>query len=244
MPYKVQFVGLVCFVHDSDMRWALLPDGRNPESVDPHYPSIMVARDSIEEATGWNGESPDANGKFMPPAGTLVLEGADVPGPLDDSQQNEQLPHLKRIDERFKIDLDRAEAVMRVPIRQGRLTANMVPGGSALITELEVQHDGPITLTFTPSDGSPARTMRLKPSTEVLIGNIAARGIYDGAEPNRHLGHFKIYEKLSDPPVALPELEPEPIATKAAPLSQSQHWYFMRQGPIGLDHSCSNSSFP
>jgi hypothetical protein len=240
MPYKVQFVGLVCFVHDSNMRWALLPDGTHPDGVDPHYPSIMMANDSIEDATGWGGEGPDANGKITPPPGTLVLEGADVPGTLDDSQQEEHLPHLKQIDERFQIDL--ARAVLRIPIRRGTLRVYTVPGGSALITELLVAHDGPITLTLTPADGTPPRTVRLKPGTEVLIGNMAARGIYDRTKSDRHLHHFQIYEKLSVAPVVLPE--PEPPVAKAVPRSQSQHWYFMRQGPIGLDHSCSNSTWP
>lgn len=243
MPYKVQFVGLVCFVHESDMRWALLPDGRNPgDDIDPHFPSIMIAKDSIEDANGWNSDGPDARGKILPPPGTLVLEGADVPGALNDTQQGEMLPHLTDSDTKFQIDLDRAKAVMRIPIRQGTLTARTVPGGSALISELEVSHDGPITLTLSPADGSPAQTLRLKPGTEVLIGNMAAQGIYDRAQPDSHFRHFQIYEKLSTVPVVLPE--PDQPDGKEAPRSLSQHWYFLRGAPIGLDHSCSNSQWP
>lgn len=244
MPYKVQFVGLVCFYHGEDMRWALLPDGRNPGGdIEPHQPSILIASDAIEESHGWGDGVPDANGKITPPPCTLMLEGANTPGPLDSAQQDARLPHLREIDASFEIDLEQAEAVLRMPIRQGTLTASIVPGGSALISELVVPHDGPITITATPADGSPSRTLRLKPGTEILIGNMAEGGIYSQVQPGHHFRHFQIYEKLSSVrPVTLPE--PEPEIANVASLSQSQHWYFMRRGPINLSVSCSNSQWP
>jgi len=99
-----------------------------------------------------------------------------------------------------------------------------------------VPHDDAITVSVRSRDGSDARSLRLAPGTEIVVGNMAAHGIYDRslAAEDRH---FQIYAKLSSRPVNLDGLE------TVAPLEtlQSDHWMFTRAAPINLSIECSNT---
>ena len=237
MPYLVQFVGLVCFYRERGGRQVLLPDGSNPgPEIDPHYASIMVAPDAVEASSGWNGQA--ANGTFELPPCSIVLEGADVDGPLDVSRHEGRLPQLRQYDPDFEIDPDRAETVARLRIRRGTLAAYAIPGGDAAISQLEVPHDGPINVTVTPRDGSPARTLRLRPGTEIAVTNMARAGLYTPGAAERENGHFQIYEKLSVRPVTLAD---PPRRKSGLERSPSQHRLFTRGRPINLNTSCSNT---
>lgn len=234
MPYTVQFVGLVCFYRESEAREALLPDGRNPiAGIDPHFASIVVRSDAIDEMSGWNGDADVAQGTFELVPCSISLEGADTPGPLDTSAQDDALPQLRRLDPNFEIDLNTAETIARLPIRQGTLAAYSVPGGTALISQLDVLHDGPITVTVTPLDGSEPKILRLKPGTEIAIANTAR--LYPNAAESG--GHFRIYEKLSKNPVNL-SAPPEVIDLEP---SMSQHPVFGHKMPMNLNTDCSNT---
>jgi hypothetical protein len=225
MPYKVQFVGLVCFLRERSARRVLLPDGRDPgNGIEPHYASIVVAPDAVEDASG---------GTFRLPPCRLSIEGADTEGVLD--AVGHLLPELRAIDPNFEIDPDRAGTIAQLHLRQGTLEAFRIPGGTALISQLEVPHDGSIHITAMPTDGSPDRTIRVAPGTEIAVTNTAGDDIYASeAEPH---GHFRIYERLSVRPVILAA----PVSGPAVPASQSQHVLFMRQTPIGLTYECSNT---
>lgn len=235
MPYKVQFVGLVCFYRENGSRLVLLPDGRDPAlGLDRHIPSLYVAPESVQESSGWPSDDETSHGIFRLPECALSMEGTDVPGTLDVAQHDGVLPQLKRIDEGFKINPDTVEAVARLRIRQGKLVARRVPNGQALMSELEVPHDRSITVTVTPRDGAP-RTLRLAQGTEILLGNMAAEGLYAEKQPSE--GHFRIYQKLSENPVNLPGPGPVKNVTE----SDSQHWLFKTAGPVNLSVSCSNT---
>lgn len=232
MPYKVQFVGLVCFLRERGGRRVLLPDGRNPgDGIDPHYAAIVVAPDSVETATGWNGDASD--GTFRLPPCSISIQAADIEGVLDAGDH--VLPELRAIDPNFEIDPQTADTIAQLQLRQGTLKSFRIPGGDALISELAVPHDGSVQITVTPKDGSAERTIRVAAGTEIAVANMAGDDIYtDEAEPH---GHFRIYERLSVRPVSLTT----PNSTPGAPPSQSQHVLFMRQNPIGLSHDCSNT---
>ncbi|HYC87805.1 MAG TPA: hypothetical protein VEO54_01220 [Thermoanaerobaculia bacterium] len=235
MPYKVQFVGLVCFYREQGGRQALLPDGRNPgDGIEPHVASIRVASGDVIEAVGWNGSADTARGAYELPPCWVTLEGVDADGTLDTSQHDNRLPQLKQIDANFEIDPERAETIARLRIRQGELAAYRIPGGTAAISELDVPHDGEIRVTVTPRDGSAERTLRLRPGTEVMVANMAQSGYHGAATCNNH---FKIYEKLSMRPVSLQE----PSSVPAVPPSLSQHVAFLRPEPIGLSVDCTNT---
>lgn len=236
MPYKVQFVGLVCFYRENGSRQALLPDGRDPAlGLDRHFASILVDPASVQESTGWTSDSDTERGIYMLPKCSISIEGADTPGILDISEHDKVLPQLKAINHDFEIDPEGADIVARLSIRQGKLVARRVPMGKALMSELEVPHDGSITVTVRPSEGSP-RTLRLAPGTEILLGNMAKDGVYGTSQPTD--GHFRIYEKLGRrPPVPLPG----PGIVQAAEESDSEHWLFRTAGPISLTVSCTNT---
>jgi hypothetical protein len=235
MAYKVQFVGLVCFLRESGGRFVLLPDGRQPPpDVDAHVASLIVAPGAVEEAAGWNGDADVANGSFTLPPCSLTLEGADVAGTLDTSAHDEKLPKLKQIDPNFAIDTSTAKTIAKLHVRQGILTAYTVPCGEAVMSQLEVPHDGSIHVSVTPDDGSPERTIRFAAGTEIALTNTATGGY---AAPDQQNNHFKIYEVLSSQPVSLTE----PAADASLEESPSSHVIFQEICPIGLNTGCSNT---
>jgi hypothetical protein len=235
MPYKMHFLGLVCFYRESDARQVLLPDGRDPGSnIDPHFPSIIVDPASVESIDGWDSDGETQRGIFALPKCTLVVDGIDKPGTLDVSSHDGSLPQLRQINPDFAIDPDRAQTVVRLTVRQGNLTVHAVPGGTALMTQVIVPHDDAITIKVSPGDGSSC-TLRLAPATEILLGNMATGGIY--ANRRQVDGHFRIYEKLSVRPVSLRE----PDTLPAADALKSEHWFFRLARPISLTASCTNT---
>jgi len=112
MPYKVQFVGLVCFYREENGRQALLPDGRNPgDDIEPHVATIEVAPEDVLASSGWEENADTAHGRYLLPPCSIEMDGTDLeqptPGALDTSQH--KLPRLTDSDPNFEIDPDRAE---------------------------------------------------------------------------------------------------------------------------------------
>ena len=236
MPYKVQFVGLVCFYREHGTRRALLPDGRDPgPGMDAHFASILVDPRDVEAAAGWTNENETARGIYTLPACSISIAGTDNLGTLNAAAHDGVLPQLRQIDPAFEIDPERAQTVAQLSIRQGTLTVHPVPGGTALMSQLVVPYEEPITVTVSPRDGSSALTLRLRPDTEILLGNMAEGGVY--AADHEADGHFCLYEKLSVRPVSLSE----PASVAAAPPLQSNHWFFQNARPINLSVSCTNT---
>lgn len=238
MPYKVQFVGLVCFYRDGASRQALLPDGRNPgNDIAPHYPKLIVDPGAVESVAGWPSDEQTQRGIYALPDSIITIEGMDSAGTLDTSAHDGLLPQLREIDPNFEIDLDSAQTVARLHVRQGVLSARQVPGGTAIMSQLVVPHNGSIDAVVTPRDGSSALTLRLAAGTEILIGNMSEHGIYDeGVAIDRH---FEIYAKLSSNPVSLQDPDPATVASVSPP--ETNHWLFTRASPINLSVSCSNT---
>lgn len=235
MPYNVQFVGLVCFLRERGGRHLLLPDGRNPgDGIEPHVASIAVGRDSIVAVSGWDHDATRKVARFELPPCNISIEGSDTPGTLDTREHDGCLPELRKIDPNFEIDPARAETIATLHVRQGSLHAYTIPGGTAVMSELRVPHDGPIRITVTPRDGSPERYIDLKPGTEIAVTNMAPSYL----EMPEHNGHFRIYEKLSVRPVSLREPDALPAELEE---SSSEHPMFLQPNPIGLTVSCSNT---
>ncbi len=235
MPYTVQFVGLVCFLRDNGGRKVLLPDGRTPgDAIEPHDASIVVAPEAVDDARGWPEEAA-RRGEFALDPCSISIDGADAAGVLDTSGHDDRLPELRRIDPAFVIDLATAQTIARLDIRQGTLRAYRIPGGTAVMSQLDVPHDGPIEISVTPANGGQQRMIRLRAGTEIALTNTGRSGYTTIDEEN---GHFRIYEKLSARPVQL--TQPVTVLGEVPP-SPSRHPFFARIGPIGLSTSCSNT---
>jgi len=236
MPYKVNFVGLVCFYREQGARLVLLPDGEMPPpGIDPHHASIIVAPEDVEAASGWKANADTERGVYMLPRCTIAIEGTDTPGTLDTGDHDGRLPQLKQINSAFVIDPQQAQTSARLSIRQGTLSAHTIPGGSAAMSQLQVPHEGPITVTVISSEGLTS-TLRLAPGTEIVIGNMAAGGVYLRTAVDED-SHFRMYEKLSANTV---ELQP-PASIAPLPELESAHWLFLEQTAINLHVSCSNT---
>jgi hypothetical protein len=212
-----------------------LPDGRHPDNeVEPHYGSIVVAPIDIVSSEGWPAQEEVDRGTFYFNPSTISIEGMESAGTVDDSLHDGLLPELRRLAPGFVLDPAAAQTIARLEIRQGTLQAFQVPLGTAAMTQLEVPHDGSITISVTPDDGLPVRTIQLHPGTEIAVANMA-RGGYDAVVEEN--GHFQIYGKLSAQPIDLSE----PPAVADLPPTPSEHALFRRANPIGLSTSCSNT---
>lgn len=114
-----------------------------------------------------------------------------------------------------------------------RIPGSEDDGTAAMITQLDVPHDGTITVVATPNDGSRVRTLTLAPGTEIAIVN-AFREEVGGEFDN----HFKIYGKLV---VGQPDLDDPPPTPPNFPLSTSPHGHFQRDEETGSSARCSNT---
>jgi hypothetical protein len=184
MPFKVQFVGLVCFVKFEGKIRALMPDGREPGGeIPPHTPFICVANADIDErGTTWPADdrvSTDALTLFLWNSPSQInVDGADKTGTLRTYDQDSRLPRLSLYPGHIKIDPNTAPAIADIPIAQGKLEAFRMPGsdddGTApLISQLDVAYDQAITITVTPFDGTSSRVLELMPATEIAFVNVS-----------------------------------------------------------------------
>jgi hypothetical protein len=237
MTYKVDFVGLVCFYRERGARLALLPDGREPDpGIAPHYGTIRVSPDDVLAAEGWEASNELDDGIFVLPPCEVIIDGASQPGSLDVSDHDQRLPQLSQIDPNFEIDPASARTIAKVRIVRGTLRVFQIPEGTALVSQLEVDHDGPVDITVQPDDGSAPRTIRIAAGAEIVIANMAKDGIYQ-RDRNVHDDHFKLYERLSFRPVMLNE----PDSISAANELSSRHPLFAARGPISLYVDCTNT---
>lgn len=233
MTYSVQFVGLACFLKAPGERHVMLPDGRNPgNDIEPHFASIFVDADAVETSNGWNQEA-EAYGEFPLAPCAITIGGVNAAGVLDTADHDSRLPQLCRIDPNFSIDRDTTETIATIDVRNGKLTGYRIPGGTAVISQLDFEHEGAVDIEVTPRDGSPVCSIRLRAGAEIVLAN-TARDYDDEAEEN---GHFRIYEKLSTTPVFLTA----PPAVLDIPQSPSRHSYFLTRNPVGLSSDCSNT---
>ena len=233
MSYKVQFLGLVCFFRDGEGRLAMLPDGREPGAgIDPHHAAIAVDPAAIVSSSEWDAESLKM-GIFRLPPCAITIDGLDSPGTLDTTAHDGLLPRLGRLNRDFAIEPAAAQTIATMPIRRGILTAYRVPTGTAVMSELEVPHDGEIQITVMPRQGE-SRHLRVKPGTEIAVTNTAS----DYRRGSVHENHFKIYEKLSSRKATLRVPDEAP---KSLPESPSEHFLFTEGVSISLTAECSNT---
>lgn len=240
MPYTVQFVGLVCFFRDQEGWRALLPDGSG--SNPPHVASITVNHGTVLHYGGWRREEINEDEHaidFNFPPSRIVLESVERYGALDYGDRViERLPVLRYNDQPVAINPHTAVTVGEILLRNGRMTSFRVPGSvddgtAAMITQLDVPHDGAVTVVATPNDGSRIRTLTVAPATEIAIVN-AYREDVGGEYDN----HFKIYGKLA---MGQPDLDDPPPTPPNFPLSPSRHGHFQRNSESGSSARCSNT---
>lgn len=260
MPYKVQFVGLVCFVKYKGAVHALMPNGRHPpHGITRHMAFIVVERSKINEyATRWPaGERVDQGAvltRFWFPPSQIDLDGIDTPGDLRTADQDARLPRLSLYPNHVRIDPYRAPAIGQVPIRRGHLAVYRRPGSeddgkAALISELDVSdHHDEITVRVKPHCSPNTRTIVLEAGTEIVFINQSEPdgqfdiecgdvGVDEGGDENYDAdNHFELYGQLAIPPVELGAPGPTPRG-----ISESGSRHPIWDGPIGVTPRCSNT---
>lgn len=242
--YKVTFVGLVCFLKRPDgSRLALMPDGRDFNGIERHVLRLFVRRTAVDrQRTAGFPVEEILRGVFSLPPSRIEITGSHDPTVnLDAAGHDAVIPSLVAIDPHFAIDPNTARTVGKLEIRQGTLKAYRHPGAAStidpdisLISQLRVDYDAAITIDVIPDDGTPAKTIALQPSTEILIAN-ASMPI---APPTVGPQHFEIYAQLANGPV---NLSHPVFSTIGPPPLFSTNPYWSVTGGIGLHADCSNT---
>jgi hypothetical protein len=201
--YEVLFIGLACHLTKPEKRKVLWPDGSNPPArVTPHYAYLAVDPGAIKDRQGWfpGDEAQDdlmATGLFRLPKCKIYMDGTDEGTGLDTTGHDKFLPRLAAADPTVAIDPSDVNAIAEMTLTSGTLTAMRTRGiessgtvDAAVISQLRVKHDGPITVRIEPQTGRD-RTLVLEPGTSVAVANIAFPDEGTGIE------HFSIYAQLT-----------------------------------------------
>ena len=206
MSFKVDFIGMVYFVHQDDQsRIALLPDGATPENnVEPHFASFFVATKDKTKAD-WKGWEIPQKKRFAD-AGVIeyriqnpatititgVSERAQNRAPLNTAAHEGGLPQVKSVNPDFVVDEQDPDAIARLSIRQGTMTAFKL--SEAVVSQLASQHAGPITIKATTPNGE-RRTIELRDGAEIVFSNTS--DLFPDVPHNGPSGnHFQLYAKL------------------------------------------------
>ena len=205
--YTIIFVGIVNFFELKPQgRRVLMPDGTNPpDGIDPHHANIYVAEAQVVDASNWwpriedqTLAHEDKNRSvhiFRIEEPSLVeISGIDGRGDFDASEFEGKVVRLKDIDEKIDIDPATAKTIAQIPIRAGKLMSRRIKK-TGLVAQLDVVHEGDITITARPVGTSTEKTLVLKAGTELVIGNLS-----DGMKPHptddEKTNHFRLYGLL------------------------------------------------
>lgn len=244
--YQVVFAGLACFSkNDGKGRLVLLPDGRDPgERIDPHVPRLVVRNEDVDQIPpGLEVEEGETSTTVTLPRCTLYFEGADTlereKATLDTRRHDNLVQRLSDIHPDFDGE-NRDNAVVKLRIRKGRLSAFAFPGSEgeddpAVVSRLDVPHRGSIDVTVLPAEEfAMPQVIRLRPGAEIVLANSAPH-----EDPLNDRNHFLIYEKLSRRPVDLSGREPvDPNGLQRLP---TNHPFFAEGTQISLRGDCGNT---
>lgn len=214
--FKIDFIGLVCFLDRGEARLAYFPDGRNENgqlgNIPAHHARIIVPSapegepQSVLEADWWPDHD-DTEVRTFPILEPVELEISGLDGRGVDATQQALLPKLS-IDDSLVVDERNANTIARLTIRAGRLSAFEFEGSA--VSQLEIpDHDREIIIRATTRDGK-VRTIVLRPGTEIVIRN-SSEDLTGGADET---AHFRIYRQLapnSDGTLSVPDTDFEAL---------------------------------
>lgn len=204
MGYIVDFVGLINFFGDSsDEKLLLLPDGTNPADprIPPHTANIFVIDPQVADSTNWP-EEPDPITQHINVArfaintpSTITFSGQEATGKrgsLAISRDDVLVPRLKAIDDKIDIQPEDAATIAQIPINTGTLSAFLLGKGS-IVAQLTVKYNDLLTITATPANGGPPKTLILRDGAEIVIANTSKIG---DPKPPEDVSHFSLYGQL------------------------------------------------
>jgi len=273
MPYTIHFMGLACFVKQDDGNYLVaMPDGRNAKSpgtntpIEPHSPVLVIQASDILNTSEWPGVRFTNNLAFFDIADcALNFQHANAPGPMDATQFAQTMYSWPDIDQTFTIGNtgDPSNVIASAAIRKGTLRAYRIPGGQALIGQVDVpipQTSDSFQMTATPlyqsnaacagdhsSSSAPSvpHQVTLKNDAEIVVANISSKfleqiemTLIETDDSN----HFFIYYVLDTsneaPNKKLPAAKPEVLE------STSRHPFITHKKQRGMNVACSPTHYP
>jgi hypothetical protein len=196
--YKIDFIGLVCFVDRGDTRLAYFPDGTNMPGIPVHDARITVpsstpgGEPSVLDAD-WGGwlDHDDSRIRIFGVQESVDLEISGLDGSGVDALLHDQLTPPLSADNSLLVDEENAITIARLTIKAGTLAA--LEFEDSMVSQLTVPHDREIKITATSRVDGTVRTIVLRPGTEIVIRNTSD----DLTGGQDEAAHFRIYGQLA-----------------------------------------------
>ena len=179
---KVNFIGMIYFLHQGNERLVLLPNGlEDTHGVEPHYASFFLREADVKDAGQWtprkvskqiDDHTAECLEFRLAAPSEITISGVSDPardgdGALDTNAHEAQLPQVKSVNGDFTVDSDDVDAIARLHVRRGTLTAVRISEAAA--SQLVVDHSGPIVISARSKDG--VHSIELQPDSEIVFSN-------------------------------------------------------------------------
>ena len=210
MSYKVIVTGIVCLILNEDANGYLVsvPDGRNVDNprhpgtpIDSHVPFLIIRAVDLLDLDNWPGNAYDG-ALYLPidVDATLEFEYATDPLELDSVQFFDNAYSWAIIDPNFDVHtLPPPSSVANTEFRHGVMHARRIPGGEAMVIEMEVPVPEDIRFfTVTSNSSSGHRSVRLANDAEIVIANVSTELIANPGWPTNDDDHIFIYYGLNE----------------------------------------------
>jgi hypothetical protein len=229
--FDVLYAGLVCFQKNS--RIVLMPDGTNPPTdVPPHWPFIIVDPGGVTDSVGWDDNVlyHTVNGIYdLKKCEIKITVATNAQGPLYAAQHDTYVLNLSDADPNFKPHPN-PNAIVKTTVGTGTLELFRRPGGStgdniSTISRLRVPYTGAITITAKFDTEASARTLVLKPLTDIALANLAYPRDF-----SKKGNDFLIYGELAQSGTIAP---PSSLKAPKLPVIGKKYQIFNLHMPVG-----------
>jgi len=242
MSYTVHFAGLATFIEQNPGFLVALPDGRAAKHPDngaalPRHDAYIIVEANQITSDNWPADVKDGLLWFrIDPGAKLTFPFANVTGQLDTSHYATLTYKWSVLDPKYVVkDKKKPKGTLATAdILQGTLRLYRIPGGEAVVAQLDVQTYPPQTEFFKvkSDNGTNVRFIQFPIEAELVVANTSAGGI--GAKED-----LFIYYQMNEGGQPVSGTVPAP---KNALVSNSRHPYIQRNRDLHV--SCSPVNLP
>lgn len=180
---KIDFIGVIYFLHQGHERLVLLPNGtKDTHGVEPHFANFFLRKEDVSKyhwpdmqtiRTTIDGpvkeEVECLAFPILKPSDLTISPVSDVnrKGVLNTDAHETFLPQVKSVNPDFRVNPKNVDAIARLPIRHGRITAFRII--DAAMSQLVLDNKEPIMIRAVSEDGT--KWIQLNSEAEIVFSN-------------------------------------------------------------------------
>jgi hypothetical protein len=253
LEYKVIFLGICAFIHMSvgghDVKRMVMPNLSHAAApIGRHVAFVMLPSDGYDGNDGWGVPQHATYEKqdyvyFLLDGDEISLDEATealqvMPGFDNVPKLKTLCQELAAIDDAYLFGRDATKKIAQMDVTNGKVRARTMFAGM-IATELAVHTKQNLSVSATSWKTGTTRSIRVKPGTEVWIGNNSEAFFDPNARHDVKEQHFLAFYQMAKPPVtctAMPSGNtPAAHAMPGSPTGEVDRGF-------GVD--CSNSQYP